>query len=375
MFGMIPVMRVGYRASDITSAFFVRSHSSKYRKKLKSYLCEFFSVDDIILTSSGRCAIYMIVRSLPQHKVIIPSYTCEVVTEAILRAGKEIIYAPVNKSTLNISHYPEIDSDSIILATHQYGMISNDIFELSEECKKRGAVLVEDCAGSFGGTINGQLTGTIGDYAVFSFSASKTFNSPTKGGFIIARNRELLAKVLPFLPALDCSIIDKTKQLIKAYGFCLSKSRLMSSVLFKLASRKRSIIASGEKVYQQGLYDWQAFVLLRQLTRLDSIIKERKTLVAQYDSLIKDSNQITKPCVTSNCVCIRYPILVKERDRFVLYCNDNHILVGTGYNKLYCPQTLENALEISREIVYLPYGNGYTKEEIEWIIHTVNSFS
>jgi len=49
-------------------------------------------------------------------------------------------------------------------------------------------------------------------------------------------------------------------------------------------------------------------------------------------------------------------------------------MVGTGYSRLYCPSEFETEYEISREIVYLPFGNGYSKEEIERVITVVNSY-
>ena len=73
-------------------------------------------------------------------------------------------------------------------------------------------------------------------------------------------------------------------------------------------------------------------------------------------------------------VNIRYSILVEDRDRFVAECRKNNIAVGRGYHKLYCPQGCKTAYEVSRKIVYLPFGNGFSDEEIEKVIKTVNTF-
>ena len=173
MIGTIPVMRVNYTIPQLIRSFFVSEHSTRYRERLKEMIRIFFEVDNVVLTSSARCAIYMIVHSLPQKKVIVPAYTCEVVVEAIKLAEKQVVFAPVDISSLNIRAYPEIDSDTIVVATHQYGNPS-DIRDLVKKCREVGAIVIEDCAGSLGGRIDGKLTGTMGDYGVFSFSASKT---------------------------------------------------------------------------------------------------------------------------------------------------------------------------------------------------------
>ena len=121
MGGTIPVMRVNYTIPHLLRSIFVSERSTHYREKLKEEICKYYFVNDVMLTSSARCAIYMIAHSLPQHKIIVPAYTCEVVIEAVKLAGKEVIFAPVSKETLNISEYPEFDSDTIVIATHQYG--------------------------------------------------------------------------------------------------------------------------------------------------------------------------------------------------------------------------------------------------------------
>jgi dTDP-4-amino-4,6-dideoxygalactose transaminase len=375
MLGTIPVMRVNYTTSQLIGSLFITERSTKYRERLKRMLQVFFGVDDVLLTSSARCAIYMIVRSLSQTKVIVPAYTCEVVIEAIKLAGKEVVFAPVSKKTLNISEYPVIDSNTIVLATHQYGFPS-EMDNLVELCRGKGAVLVEDCAGSFGGRIDDKLTGTFGDYAVFSFSASKTLHSPTKGGFIIARNKELLDKILPITNQPNDRLAFKIRQFAKAIGFCLAKRRLLSSWLFSRGQTNSCHTGTEyltDSSYHRGLYEWQAYVLSKQLTCIESILMERRELYRRYYNSIKNPLFLLEDMNLSG-VFIRFPILVSDRDRFLEYCCNKHIAVGTGYNRLYCPSSYNTAHEISKEIVYLPFGNGFSAKEINKVISVVNSF-
>lgn len=39
----------------------------------------------------------------------------------------------------------------------------------------------------------------------------------------------------------------------------------------------------------------------------------------------------------------RYPILVKDKKRFIEHCRFNHVAVGTGYNRLYCLEDCKEA--------------------------------
>lgn len=375
MIGTIPVMRVNYSVSQLFQALFISENSNQYRELLKGSIGKFFSLNNVLLTSSGRSAISMIVSSLPQKRVIVPAYTCEVVVEAIKLTGKEIVFAHVAKDTLNISEYPEIDSDTIVIATHQYGFTS-EVECLSRTCNEKGAVLVEDCAGSLGSRINGKLTGTFGDYGVFSFSASKTLHSPTKGGFIIARNKELLEKIKSSFNAPKESVTFKMKQEAKALGFCLAKNRLFSKWLFGMgesSSNHSETAYLTDSSYRRGLYEWQAFVVFKQFKQLDEIIKERQMLFEKYNKLICNS-LIKKYPIQNEGVNIRYPILVTDRERFIGYCIKNGVSVGTGYHRLYCPDSFEAEKEISKQIIYLPFGNHYSESETDKVIAVVNSY-
>jgi len=284
MIGKIPVMRVNYTIPQLVRSLFIVDSSTIYRNKLKEMIRIFFGVEDVLLTSSARCAIFMIVRSLPQHRVIVPAYTCEVVIEAIKLAGKEVVFAPVHKESLNIKSYPEIDSDTIVLATHQYGKPC-EMERLVARCKEQGAIVIEDCAGSLGSRINGKLTGTIGDYGVFSFSASKTLHSPTKGGFIIARNKALLEIIQPLEAEANGQLVFKLKHIAKGVGFCLAKKKLFAPFLFKdgnsFANHSETAYLQ-DTSYHRGMYEWQAYVVLKQFENVESILMERRLLFMAY---------------------------------------------------------------------------------------------
>lgn len=375
MFGTIPIIRVNYTIWQLVKAAFVSDRLHRNRGRLIRLIENYFSTTNVLLTSSARSAIYQIVRSLPQHKVVVPAYTCEVVIEAVKLAGKEVVFTDVDRRTLNIKAYPELDSDTIVIATHQYGILS-EIETLVNDCKAKGAVLIEDCAGSLGGRINGQLTGTFGDYGVFSFSASKTVHSPTKGGFIIAQSREALDVIKPLPNLAKGQGAFKIKQLIKGVGFCLANNRYLSSFLYKLSSNNHSATSSSapenDYSYHHEFYEWQAHVVLNQMTVLEKRLCERKALFEKYDQCL-NNKLVIKPLLQKDGVCIRYPILVPNRDKFIEQCKFHHVSVGTGYNQLYCPNEFENAHAISKEIVYLPFGNGYSRKEIERVISVVNS--
>ena len=149
----------------------------------------------------------------------------------------------------------------------------------------------------------------------------------------------------------------------------------MSSLLYRFSRSNHQVACSypeRDYCYHHEFYEWQANVVLKQFAVLEKRLNERRALFAKYDKDLVNS-LITQPIIQYEGVCIRYPILVPNREIFLECCKKQHISAGTGYNKLYCPEQFENALAVSKEIVYLPFGNGFSKKEIEKVIKVINS--
>ena len=81
MFKLIPRVRVNYTLADLCRGFFAGRGKGQKCKELRLALSRYFKVDDVLLTSSGRASIYVLLRFLPQSKVVVPAYTCKVVAE------------------------------------------------------------------------------------------------------------------------------------------------------------------------------------------------------------------------------------------------------------------------------------------------------
>lgn len=379
---LIPNIKVSYNLRDLFAALFISSKSDKYVLCVSQTLSEMFGGRYVLMTSSGRSALYYILRYLPQNKVVIPAYTCDVVVEAALLAGKTVIFSHIDENTLNADNYTQLDSDCIVIATHQYGFPCR-IKVICEECKQKGAVVVEDCAGAFGTVIDGQPVGTFGDFAIFSFNASKLINSPSTGGFLLAKNENDYNSLKDTIMFKPCTLKYKAKNLLKAIGFCLDKNMFVHYWLSKAIrhdSSKAHIAANqycpkSEKQvgYRFGFYDWQAYVVLKQIRKLPELIKRRDELKKTYsDNLIP---------FFQNChfnrqgASIRYPVFLKNRDKIRLKARAMGIEVGFGFEHFVCPDNFEKELEIGKQIAYLPYSSHFRKKEINQIVKVLNQVS
>lgn len=380
MKGLIPRVRVNYNLSDLIIALFAGRGKGKKYEQLHQAICEYFHVEDILLTSSGRSSIYMLLRYLPQSKVIVPAYTCKVVVEAALMAGKTIIYAPTSEITFNISSLPDIDSDSIVIATHQYGLPC-DIESICDKCKKEGAVVIEDCAASLGTKINGKLTGLFGDFSIFSFDSSKMINVPSKGGFIIAKDVKLLKDIYLGTPTKQCSLTYKLQHLTRGCIYVALKSKFLYRWFHYITMGKKGKMQLDEhpdidttlsQFYTHDFYEWQASIALRQFRQLDSIITRRHQLYKYFSQNIYNPG-ITKPIYVKDAACIRYAVLVKNKKRFYDECVKRGIDMGFSFNSIACPKVWKKELMIAENVLNLPYYFNLTEREKFYIVHTINS--
>lgn len=81
--------------------------------------------------------------------------------------------------------YPEV---KLVVMAHLYGF-PGDIVKIREICEKHGALIIEDAAESMGATINGQQTGSFGDYAAVSYNGNKIITG-SGGGCLLTNSLE-----------------------------------------------------------------------------------------------------------------------------------------------------------------------------------------
>lgn len=380
MFKLIPRVRVNYTIADLIRGLIAGRGKGRKYDCLRREISKYFGIDDVLLTSSGRGSIYMLLKYLPQSKVIIPAYTCKVVVEAAMLAGKEVIYAPTSRKTFNISALPKLDEDCIVIATHQYGLPCH-IHDIATLCKEVGAVLIEDCAGSLGTRINGKLTGLFGDFAIFSFDSSKLINVPSKGGFIISKNSDTLKKISECNPKKSCSLGYKIKHLSRGGIYVLLKSAMLYRCFHYLTMERKGKMQLEDHVginttlneyYTHDFYEWQAAIVLRQFRRIDDIIKKRQKIYAYLNEHLNNT-KITKPEFYQDATCIRYAVLVENKKRFYYECLKQGVDMGFSFNSVVCPTEWTEEHVISDNVLNIPSYYNLSEKECKMIVDVVNS--
>lgn len=379
---LIPRVRVNYCFTELIGSLFVSEQKDKYRKDCIATLSNFFDGEKDLLVPSARDGIYELLIRLPQKKVVIPAYTCIAVNEAVLLSGKEIVYSKTDKDSYNSAYIECIESDCIVLATHQYGLPCS-IEAIAAKCKEAGAVLIEDCATSMGTMVNGKKTGTFGDYAVVSFNASKLINVPPFGGVLIGKNAEILKRIEEEADWRQPDLKFKVNGLIRGAAFVVTKNSLFYRLFHYLTMQSRGKFQKSQHEkpaeYKTALYsyrfsEWQAYILAKQLRKLDALFMRRKELYRYYDEHISNP-KLVKPALNEEAVCCRYAVLVEQRDAFYQECVRQGIDMDFSHCSLGCPDTFEKEHTMAKRILNLPYYFDLSQKEQERIIKVVNSIS
>lgn len=157
----------------------------KLEQELRSYL----GVPTAMLFNNGTIALLAALKLLklpPGSEVITTPLTFAATAHAIKWNGLEPVFADVLPNTLTID--PEAVRKAIsprtsaILGVHVYGTVC-ELSALHDIAVEYGLRLLYDAAHVFGATVNGVPIGRFGDASVFSFHATKLFNT-AEGGMI-----------------------------------------------------------------------------------------------------------------------------------------------------------------------------------------------
>lgn len=122
--------------------------------------------------------------------VLLPAYIPGGVTWAVLNAGFDVRYYPVNADlSLPVDAIADrIDGvdPAVLLFVHYFGFADERFGELASIARERDVLVIEDCArATFSRDEDGQLLGSTGDVALFCLH--KTLPVPN-GGLVVARH-------------------------------------------------------------------------------------------------------------------------------------------------------------------------------------------
>ncbi len=164
-----------------------------FQKQLEEYL----GVPHVSLYANGHLALENVIAalSLPLGgEVITTPFTFASTTHAIVRNGLVPVFCDINTHdyTMDICKIEALINDrtSAIVPVHVYGNICDDN-AIEDIAKRHGIKVIYDAAHAFGETVNGNSVANMGDASMFSFHATKVFNT-IEGGAVCFKDDRLV---------------------------------------------------------------------------------------------------------------------------------------------------------------------------------------
>jgi len=167
-------------------------------QEFEARLCEFLGVKHCIAMCNATIALEIAAKALDlKGEVIIPSLTFIATAHALQMQGFKPVFADIDRNSYNLDPAavermitPETTG---IIGVHVYSRPC-DIEGLQAVADRHGLKLMFDAAHAFGCSYKGKMIGQFGECEVFSFHATKYFNT-FEGGAIATNNDELAEKI------------------------------------------------------------------------------------------------------------------------------------------------------------------------------------
>ena len=178
---------------DLWESKWLTNMGSKH-KNLESQLKEYLDVHNITLYTNGHLALESVIAALGlTGEVITTPFTFASTTHAIVRNGLTPVFCDINPEyyTIDVNKIESLitNKTSAIIPVHVYGNVC-EIESIDIIAKKYNLKVVYDAAHAFGVKINGKGIGAFGDASMFSFHATKVFNT-IEGGAVTYKDDNL----------------------------------------------------------------------------------------------------------------------------------------------------------------------------------------
>jgi len=273
----IPLMVPDIRQEDIDAVSAVLRSGMLVQgakvAELEAKVAEYIGIKNAIAVSNGTSSLYLALLALGIGKgdeVIVPAFSFMATANVVELIGAKPVFVDISIETFNIDiiliEKAITRRTRAIIPVHEFGLAC-DIKEIICIAKKYNLKVIEDAACAFGATEDNQYTGTFGDVGSFSFHPRKAITSG-EGGMLITNDDEL-ARKLRALRNHGIEIKDgKTEFFLTGFNFRMT--------------------------------DFQAVLLISQLTRLNEILEYKDKLAQAYFTGLQDCDKLKLPLVPQN---------------------------------------------------------------------------
>ena len=161
-----------------------------FHRQLEQGLKEYMGISNMVLFVNGHMALEMAIQALElTGEVITTPFTFASTTHAIVRNNLTPVFCDINPVdyTMDVDQIEALitEKTSAIIPVHVYGNLC-DVERIDSIAKKHGLKVIYDAAHTFGERYHGRSVAEFGDASIFSFHATKVYNS-IEGGAVTFR--------------------------------------------------------------------------------------------------------------------------------------------------------------------------------------------
>ncbi len=183
---MPPMQEYFDEIASIWDSKWLTHYGPKYQEFEKGLL-DYLSVNNVYSFTNGHLALEGAIASLGlMGEVITTPFTFVSTTQAIVRNGLTPVFCDIDPETytIDVNKIEALitDKTSAIIPVHVYGSVC-DVEAIDRLAKKYNLKVIYDAAHAFGCRVNGKGVGEYGDASMFSFHATKVFNT-IEGGCV-----------------------------------------------------------------------------------------------------------------------------------------------------------------------------------------------
>lgn len=288
-------------ADVIKNSFFIRG---PYVQKFENMFCEKLGVNHCVSCGNGTDSLYIALHALevkPGDEVIAPAHSWISTSETITQAGGNVVFCDTYKDTFTIN--PKKIEEKItqktvgIIPVHLYGQPA-DMDLIMAIAEKHHLWVLEDCAQAHMARYKGQLVGTFGNIASFSFYPGKNLGAMGDAGAVVTN---------------DTSLANKMAMFARHGGLTKGDHKI-----------------EGINSRMDGL---QAAILSIKLNYIESWTRIRQQLASYYAELLSSVHSVEVPISPSDRehVWHLYVIRHENRDELKKYLSDRGIQTSINY--------------------------------------------
>ena len=303
-------------------------------------------------------------------EVITTPITFAASANCALYCGAKPVFADINPETYNID--PEsirahiTDKTKAIVAVDFTGQsVEND--EIRAICDEYNLIFIEEAAHAIATKYKGKQVGSLADMTCFSFHPVKTITGG-EGGAVLTNNEVFYQK------------------LVLAHTHGITHDESMMEGAPHEGSWYYEEISLG---YNYRITDFQAALIVSQMSKLDKFAARRKEIVKRYDEAFSKLPEIiVQKEIPESDTCRHLYIIRLNLDKLKcsrreffdamsaenIQCQIHYVPVywfpyyqHLGYEKGICP----NAEEVYKAIMSIPLYPAMSDQDVEDVIHSV----